>query len=552
MVASTSEASSGLIPDYALRLLRAFPDPSLFCSASGEIWAANSPARHVLGIAHEQPLGCDLKALVEDPAALERTLRVWSRSGDLLPGAFTIVSAESRVAFNAKGCVIFPRGEHTAAILLIRFASREEANPFVLLNQKIAQLNDEVERRIQVEDALRKSEAALRERAIEAEMANRAKDEFLATVSHELRTPLNAMLGWSSMLRKRPLDADVAKGLEVIQRNAGSQARIIDDILDVSRVITGKFLLETTTVDLVAIAKDTMEVVLPSALARYITVELVCRSEGCLVVGDANRLRQVVWNLLSNALKFADRGGRITVEVTQQASSALLVVSDTGQGIEPAFLPRVFDRFMQADSSTTRRTGGLGLGLSLVRHIVELHGGSAHAKSDGLGRGATFTITLPIRAVAPPPPVQRRELPLSTDMKLASAVLDGLKILVLDDEPDARELLAAVLTEYGAHVEVARSVAEALAAVPRVVPHVLVSDIGLPDEDGYSFVRKLRQLPEGASVPALALTAYTRPEDRSLALSYGFDAHVGKPINPEQLVEAILRISKTAKSPQSD
>jgi PAS domain S-box-containing protein len=393
-------------------------------------------------------------------------------------------------------------------------------------------------------------ERANTERALEE--ANRAKDEFLATVSHELRTPLSAILGWATLLKDRVTDPSIAKPIQVIHRNAEAQTKIIDDILDVSRIISGKFSLEPKPADLVAISREAIEVVRQAATAKKITLSLKSTSDVCLLVADPERLQQVLWNLLSNAVKFTGDGGKIRVEVKQDGSALTVTVTDTGKGIEPDFLPYVFDRFKQADSTTTRRTGGLGLGLALVRHIVELHGGHVTAASEGLGKGATFAITLPVRAVIPatsrtgdssPPPAAP---PFDS---FDSVALNGVRVLVVDDEPDARELIGTVLNGSGAEVQTASSAAEGFELFRRLRPHVLVSDIGMPDEDGYSFIRRIRALApgEGGQVPALALTAFAREGDRTKALSAGYTTHIGKPVNPEALASAVANLAVLAR-----
>ncbi len=537
------------VPDYAARLLRALPEAAMFVSARGTVEFANAEARKLLGIEVERPVDCQLSQRIDDPEGkIAETLRTWARSTHPTPGSFAIVAPGSRTMCSARGSVVLEANEHAPATLLVRFWPRSAANPFVLLNQKIAELNDEVARRTQVEEALLQSEASLRERAREAESLNRAKDEFLATVSHELRTPLHAMLGWSSLLRGRTTDQQVSKALEVIHRNAQSQAKIIDDILDVSRIISGKLRLEVSAIDLSVIIQEAVEVVRPSAAAKQIEIVATLPTDPCLLVADPDRLRQVAWNLFSNAVKFTGPNGKVQIDLSQKASRFVLSVSDTGQGIEASFLPHVFDRFKQADGSTTRRTGGLGLGLALVRHIVELHGGTVDAFSEGVDKGATFALTLPIRAVAP------TEAHLSSEPHARSVieptaptpgVLQGYRILVVDDEPDARELVGAVLRQAGGAVETASSAAEAYDAVFRVRPHVIVSDIGLPEEDGYSFMRRLRKVSpkDGGSIPSVALTAYTRVEDRSQALAAGFNTHIGKPVDIAELVTTVVHLA---------
>ncbi len=392
------------------------------------------------------------------------------------------------------------------------------------------------------EKAAEHAEAAARV----AEKASRAKDEFLATVSHELRTPLSAILGWSTILKDRVTDASFAKPLEVIHRNAQAQVKIIDDILDVSRVIAGKFRLEPKPADLVTIARDAIEVVRPSATAKRLNLTFSSTNEVCLLMADPERLQQAAWNILSNAIKFTEPGGRIDVHVAQMGGRVEIAVADTGKGIDPEFLPHVFEQFRQADSTTTRRVGGLGLGMALVRHIVELHGGSVMATSPGIGMGSTFTIKLPVRALIPPsngdspppPPLKRSDPPVADRLR-------GVRILLVDDEIDGRDVVATVLLAQGAEVEMASSAVEGFAMFRRFHPDVVVSDIGMPDEDGYSFIRRIRSLPaaQGGRIPSLALTAFATEEDRMRALDAGFTSHVGKPVDPGTLVSALARLS---------
>jgi PAS domain S-box-containing protein len=378
-----------------------------------------------------------------------------------------------------------------------------------------------------------------------AEEAGRTKDEFLATVSHELRTPLNAIVGWSKLLKDRITDPALTKPIEVIHRNAQSQVKIIDDILDVSRVITGKFRLEARPIDLVAVAREAIDVVRPSAIAKNIALDFRPGSEFCFIVADSERLQQVVWNLLSNAVKFTPVGGSIQTAVRHERSNVVLSVTDNGKGIEPDFLPFVFDRFRQADASITRRVGGLGLGLALVRHIVELHGGQVAVASGGMGKGAAFTVTLPIRAVARPQGESPSPPRVSAPASQTLGRLNGLRVLVVDDEPDARDLIATVFLDAGARVETAQSAVEGLQIFKRIQPDILVSDIGMPDEDGFSFMRKIRALSaaEKGTIPSLALTAFATADDRARALGAGYTMHLGKPVDPDALVAAVAKLA---------
>ena len=375
----------------------------------------------------------------------------------------------------------------------------------------------------------------------EAEAANRIKDEFLATLSHELRTPLTSLLGWSSVLREAKREEKVlSQGLEAIDRNARVQAQLIDDLLDVSRIVSGKLNLDVRPLDISSITRAAINVVRPAADAKGITLDYWAQPGLGAISADSARLQQIIWNLLSNAVKFTPHGGRISVRVEQDGSDARVTVQDTGQGIDPEFLPSVFDRFRQADSSTTRNFGGLGLGLAIVRHLVELHGGTVSAQSDGLDRGASFSATFPLLAERPEPIAHSGEINLS-DIRS----LDGLRVLLVDDEPEARQIISTVITRTGAEVKSCASASEALAKLVDWKPDVILSDIAMPDEDGYSFISKVRTLPRerGGDTPAAALTAYARDVDRRQALAAGYQMHIAKPIGAGQLVSMIARLA---------
>lgn len=384
----------------------------------------------------------------------------------------------------------------------------------------------------------------------EAQDANRMKDEFLATLSHELRTPLNAMVGWIQLLRTRTFDPQTsARALETIDRNTKSLAQLIEDVLDVSRIITGKLQLKTHPIELMPVIEAAIETVQAAANAKDITIECLLNQTG-KVLGDPNRLQQVAWNLLSNAVKFTPQGGRIEVRLKQINNDVHIEVRDTGRGIKSEFLPYVFERFRQADNSITRSYGGLGLGLAIVRHLVELHGGTVHVESEGEGKGATFVVILPAIAhnhnqVKPESSTDQkiRDLSPHTD-SVSSSILSNLRILVVDDEPDARELLITILKDYGAEVTAASSASEAFELLQKLPPNVLVSDIGMPGEDGYVLIRKIRALhPEqGGKIPAIALTAYARTEDRDRAILAGFQLHIPKPVNPAELATMIFNL----------
>jgi PAS domain S-box-containing protein len=408
-----------------------------------------------------------------------------------------------------------------------------------------------------------------REAREEAEKADRLKDEFLATLSHELRTPLTSVLGWATLIRSGDIDAaNYAVALETIERNARLQARLIDDLLDVSRIITGNLHLELRPIDLAPVVEAARDAVRPTAEAKGIQLRTSLAEGQCSIKGDSNRLRQVVWNLLLNAIKFTPRGGSVDANLHCQNSSVVLTVSDTGEGIEAEFLPHVFDRFRQAEGSISRRQGGLGLGLAVVRHLVELHGGTVHAASEGKGKGATFTVELPLLTadegalvtgvvgmmsgdrervvVALPSSASgpRKYSKLKSGNSKAEVSLKGVSVLLVEDDIDARMLIQRFLEMRGAEVRSASSAAEALQEFKATVPDVLVSDIAMPDEDGYSLLRKVRSLPpeSGGQIPAIALTGYASAKDKADTFAAGYQAHVAKPLEPTDLLTAIEHV----------
>jgi len=386
----------------------------------------------------------------------------------------------------------------------------------------------------------------------EAERANRLKDEFLATISHELRNPLNAIMGWAHMMRVGNLTpANVERAVETIYRNAKSQSQLIADLLDVSRIISGKLRLDVRTVDLRNIVVAAVDSIRPSAEAKSVRLQTTLDPAVGPVSGDADRLQQIVWNLLTNAVKFTPKGGRIQVKVQHVESHVEIVVSDSGVGINKEFLPYVFDRFRQADASTTRIHGGLGLGLSIVHQLVDLHGGSVSVQSEGEGKGAAFTISLPLVRETSDQEEAEVAQPVRNDEVIsfdALPSLHGLKVLVVDDEEDTRELIREVLKECGSEVVTSSSAAEALVALQQHKPDVLISDLGMPDEDGYSLIAKIRELPaeRGGDIPAAALTAYARAEDRMRVLRSGFQFHLPKPVDSAELVTVVASLAGRA------
>lgn len=407
------------------------------------------------------------------------------------------------------------------------------------LNHYLTELKRAEEERDRLLDRERKARS-------EAEAANRIKDEFLATLSHELRTPLASILGWANLLRGAPPNAPIsAQGLEVIERNAQNQRQLIDDLLDVSRIITGQLRLAVNPVDLTRIVADAVEVVRPAANAKRIHLSCTFDRTVCRLSGDAVRLQQVVWNLLVNAVKFTPEGGRIEVKL-EVGHCVRVSIRDNGQGINPEFLPHVFERFRQADGTTTRAHGGLGLGLAIVRHLVEAHGGTVSAESIGKGQGSVFTFSLPLPDVQAEVSGVEPAVHLESRIQNGAAVsLSGVRVLVVDDDSDARQMISAVLRRSGAEVKACGSAGEALTELPQWRPDVLMSDIGMPHEDGYELIHKVRALNDanGGRVPAAALTAYARDEDRKRAIAEGYQMHVAKPASSAELVAAVATLA---------
>ena len=407
---------------------------------------------------------------------------------------------------------------------------------------------EDVHDRRQLQERLARLLESERAARAAAEHVGRVKDEFLATLGHELRTPLNAILGWATIIRTGGHDAgDVAEGIEVIERNARAQGQIIEDLLDMSRIISGKVRLDVRRVDLAAVVAAAADTARPAAAGKNVRLQVVADpAQGFDLTGDAGRLQQVMWNLLSNAVKFTPKGGHVRVTLGRIDSHVEVAVTDTGEGIDAAFLPHVFDRFRQADATTTRRHGGLGLGLSIVKQLVELHGGSVTVASPGPGRGTTFVVALPVTAAHPaadaddapprpgtPPPAGAAAAP--------PADLSGLRVLVVDDEADARGMVKRLLEDAGAAAAVTASVDDAVDLVATGGFDVLVSDIGMPAEDGYSLIRRVRALPAaaGGTIPAIALTAYARTEDRVRAVAAGFQTHLAKPVEAAELIATV-------------
>jgi len=437
--------------------------------------------------------------------------------------------------------------ERLAATLTTQVAiAYENASLYTEVQQHASELQNEVAERKQAEQERARLLVREREARAEAERANRTKDEFLATLSHELRTPLSAILGWSHLIRTGKLDdAQMSRAFETIERNARSQSQLIDDLLDVSRIITGKLEIELKRIDICSIIEAAIDGMRPSFVAKNIVVETETESVACFIQGDANRLQQILWNLFNNALKFTPEGGTVRIKVQRNAHEVLVSVTDTGIGISEKFIPYIFDRFRQADGSTTRNHGGLGLGLAIVRHLVELHQGAVAVISDGKDKGSTFTVTLPL--VETPAIAAESQAAFSGNQdSTQDGLLNGVRVLVVDDEQDARELVSTILTRCGGEFRCTDSAAQAMEALREWEPDVLISDIGMPVEDGYSLIKRIRKLrsKRAKEIPAVALTAYVNSADRNRALSAGFHAHLAKPVEPEALVTLIAEAAR--------
>jgi PAS domain S-box-containing protein len=397
--------------------------------------------------------------------------------------------------------------------------------------------------------AQKEAERRLEQANEELTRANRMKAEFLSTLSHELRTPLNAILGWAQILKSDARPQDVAEAIPIIERNARAQGQLIEDLLDMSRIESGKLHLDIARLDLAEVVAAGVETARPAAEAKEIRLTEAFSSMGGTVMGDRNRVQQIVWNLLTNAIKFTPRKGHVHVVIKRVNSHAEVVVSDTGQGIAPEFLGMVFDRFRQADPSTTRRHGGLGLGLSIVKHLTELHGGTVRVESEGVGRGATLAVSFPLQAVQQRPgsaiaagrTAQVDEAAIKSDLR-------GVKVLVVDDDVDAVAVVSRILSGNGAEVRGAQSMGEGLDAFKQFSPHVVLSDIGMPGHDGYELITQLRALPHGRRVPAVALTALARAEDRTRALRAGFQTHLAKPVDFGELVAVVQNLASLRRS----
>ncbi|MBP1636916.1 MAG: hypothetical protein H6Q10_3490 [Acidobacteria bacterium] len=490
-------------------------------------------------------------SIVQDPADNERMLDFGRRrlAGEAVPELYYFTGRRrdgSTIDLEAS-VAMATIDERNVIVTIVRDVSERRRAETERARRLVEQAQ-----RIEAQDARKRMEALYRE----ADEASRLKDEFLATLSHELRTPLNAMLGWARLLRSGTLDPQTrGRALESIERNTQLLAQLVSEILDVSRIITGKLRLDRGAVDVVPLIEAAIESLRPATDGKNLRLELHVEGQLEPILADGDRLLQVVWNLLANAVKFTPEGGKVEASVIGRPGTVEIAVRDTGIGIDPAFLPFVFDRFRQGDASTTRTHGGLGLGLSIVRHLVELHGGTVEAASEGEGRGACFTVRLPARAA--PPALERHGFEPPRERGAARGGehrLEGVRVLVVDDEDDARAVMLATLQAEGASVVTAASARQALEIVPDFRPDVLLADIGMPGEDGYSLIRKVRGLGDArlARVAAVAVTAYAREEDHQAAMAAGFDRHLPKPFEPEDLASLVVSLSRRGERLQGE
>lgn len=488
---------------------------------------------------------------ITEPEKINKYLQNCSRSRQITIGLIDFPAPhDQKKSYRCEGALLEPANENDPTMIFLRFKPKEQTDVrFRLLTEKVEKLNREI---------LERKRAVARNKKLykQAKEASRLKDEFLATISHELRTPLNAILGWVKILGTSRHDENLfRKAVKTIERNTIAQVQLIEDILDVSRIVTGKMNLKYQPVEIVPVIESAVDSVRPMAENKNITLEIFFDSEDEIISGDQERIQQIIWNLLSNALKFTPKDGHVELRLRKVDSNLEISVSDNGEGISPDFVPFVFERFLQADASKTRRHGGLGLGLAIVRHLTELHGGTVEVYSEGVGKGSLFKVSLPL--------IEREEEQndarnlYDTTRNDAEQIvesfqpsLENFHLLIVDDEPDSRELLKIILEKSRAKVEIACSAAEAFEKLSENHFDVLISDIAMPEEDGFSLITKIRSLPDDPhkNVPAIAMTAYARREDRTQALSNGFDSYIAKPFDPDELITVITEIADRNKT----
>ena len=531
----TPRGTKRLLPDeqaltgWLEAIIESADDAIISKTLDGTLTSWNKAAETIFGYTAEEAVGQSVLMLIPEHLRDEEKMILSKiRAGDRVEHYKTLRRAKDGRLISV-----------SLTVSPIKAADGRIIGASKILRDVTSQMQVEAER-----DALLERETSARE---QAEQASRAKDEFLGLLSHELRTPLNSILGWTRILSTHNLDeAAAASALETIDRNAKLQARLIDDMLDVSRIISGKLRLDAQPVDLTSVINAAVETLRPAAEAKRIRMYVTLDFGTGSVLGDPVRLQQVVWNLVSNAVKFVPREGSVRVSLRRVNSHVEIQVSDSGPGIEEEFLPHVFERFRQGDSTPNKKYAGLGLGLSIVRHLVELHGGTVRAANNAEGEGACFTVFLPVMAVSRSIE-QIVERSNATDASFAGSLsfdsppdLKGVKVLAVDDEADARALLTALFVQCGAEIETCGSAAEALELLEQYNPDVIVSDIGMPGEDGYMLIKKIRE--SGNKIPAVALTAFARTEDRFQALQAGYNMHVPKPVEPAELALVISRL----------
>ncbi len=437
-----------------------------------------------------------------------------------------------------------PKDGIPVAVALTISPIRNDTGEIIGASKIVRDITEEKRREREREELLKSEQTA----RIAAERAGVMKDEFLATLSHELRTPLNAILGWAQLLLMQPEPNALREGLEAIERNARSQTQLIADLLDTSRIVSGRIRLDVQLTEMGSVIDAALDAIRPAAEAKSIRLRRIIDPIAGPVSGDPTRLQQIIWNLLSNAIKFTPKGGSVDLLLERVNSHLELTAHDTGIGIHPDFLPFVFERFRQADSSTTRSFGGLGLGLSIVKHLVELHGGTVRAKSAGEGQGATFIVSLPLAPLRGQEKREHPEVASGPQIDCDKVSLAGIRILLVDDDPDTRSLLHRVLSQCKAEVHVADSADEGLNTLSSFRPHILISDIGMPNKDGYQFLKEVRKRPRGdfGGIPAIALTAFARSEDRTRAMMAGYNVHIAKPIEPQELLATVHSLAAQA------